>query len=88
MVIQWSEEDKCFIVTLPEFEGAKTHGETYAQAARMGRDLIESFFMWYKQDGKPLPRPNVWMDDLQNKEGRSTAPSRRRRIDRVLTESQ
>ena len=33
MVIQWSEEDDAFLVTLPEWEGRVfnpvTHGETY-----------------------------------------------------------
>jgi antitoxin HicB len=60
MLIQWSDEDKVFIVTLPEFDDAKTHGETYEEAVRMGKDLIESFFIWYAQDGKPLPRPATY----------------------------
>ncbi len=29
MVIQWSDEDQVFVVTLPEFHGAQSHGETY-----------------------------------------------------------
>ena len=57
MLIQWSDEDEVYIVTLPEFDGAKTHGETYSKAATQGELLIESFVMWYEQDGKPLPAP-------------------------------
>jgi predicted RNase H-like HicB family nuclease len=49
-----------FIVTLPEFEDARTHGETYEKAARQGRLLIESFVMWYGQDGKELPAPDTF----------------------------
>jgi predicted RNase H-like HicB family nuclease len=60
MVIHWSDEDDAFIVTLPEFDNARTHGETYEQAVREGKDLIESFIMWYEQDGKPLPEPNLY----------------------------
>ena len=60
MLIQWSDEDQVFIVTLPEFENARTHGETYEKAARQGRLLIESFIMWYEQDGKPLPAPSLF----------------------------
>jgi len=26
----------------------------------LGKDLIESFFMWYEQDGKTLPEPRVF----------------------------
>ena len=65
MLIRWSDEDELYIVTLPEFDNAMTHGETYERAARMGRDLIESFVMWYGQDGKPLPeaRKFVFEDD-------------------------
>ena len=58
MLIQWSDEDDAFIVTLPEFQNAHTHGETYEKAAKQGRLLIESFIMWYRQDGKALPEPN------------------------------
>ena len=60
MLIRWSDVDKVYIATLPEFEGANTHGETYEKAAREGRLLIESFIMWYEQDGKPLPEPHTF----------------------------
>lgn len=31
MIIQWSEEDNCFLVALPDFPGSywRTHGDTY-----------------------------------------------------------
>ncbi len=35
IMIQWSEEDQCFVVFLPEFEDVMqpvTHGETYEEA--------------------------------------------------------
>jgi len=32
MVLQWSDEDQIFMVTLPEFENARSHGETRAEA--------------------------------------------------------
>jgi predicted RNase H-like HicB family nuclease len=60
MVIQWSPENDCYIVTLPEFDNALTHGDTYAEAARMGKDLIDSFRLWYRQDGKSLPPASIW----------------------------
>jgi predicted RNase H-like HicB family nuclease len=65
MLIQWSDVDEVFIVTLPEFENAKTHGETYDKAARQGRLLVESFVMWYEQDCKALPEPQTFpMDEV------------------------
>jgi predicted RNase H-like HicB family nuclease len=62
MEIRWSDDDGVFIVTLPEFENARTHGKTYEQAAKSGHELIESFFLWYGQDGKPLPEPKVFVN--------------------------
>ena len=33
IIIQWSEEDKCFVVSLPEWgEFCHTHGDTYEEA--------------------------------------------------------
>ena len=57
MVIQWSDEDRTFIVTLPEFDNLRTHGDTYEQAVRQGKDLIESCIIWWKKDRRPLPKP-------------------------------
>jgi predicted RNase H-like HicB family nuclease len=61
MLIRWSDEDKTYIVTLPEFNNAKTHGDTYERAAKMGKELIESFIIWHKQDGEPLPTANKFV---------------------------
>jgi predicted RNase H-like HicB family nuclease len=64
MVIQWSDEDQVFMVTLPEFDNAKTHGQTRIQAVRQGQDLIESFILWYGQDNKPLPEPRKYAEPV------------------------
>jgi predicted RNase H-like HicB family nuclease len=61
MLIRWSDEDELYIATLPEFDRAKAHGTTYEKAAKSGRELIESFIMWYEQDGKPLPEPHKFV---------------------------
>jgi predicted RNase H-like HicB family nuclease len=45
MVIQWSNEDHVFMVSIPEFPGNFTHGETCGRAVERGRDLIESLIM-------------------------------------------
>jgi predicted RNase H-like HicB family nuclease len=66
MLIRWSDEDQVYIVTLPEFDNAKTHGETYEKAAKMGRELIESFVLWNKQDGKPLPPPRKFVFEQEH----------------------
>jgi predicted RNase H-like HicB family nuclease len=58
MLIQWSDEDKAYVVTLPEFGPyAHTHGATYEEAARQGQDAIESLIEAYQAEGWPLPEP-------------------------------
>jgi antitoxin HicB len=60
IVIQWSHEDRAYIVSIPEFPGTFTHGETHEEAVKQGRNLIESLIMWAEQDGKPLPEPQIF----------------------------
>jgi predicted RNase H-like HicB family nuclease len=62
MIIQWSEEDHCFLVSLPDFPGQKwrTHGETYEEAVANGKEALESLIISYKADGESLPEPNIY----------------------------
>ncbi len=58
MLIQWSDEDQLFIVSLPEFGPyCHTHGSTYEEAAKMGQECLESLIDAYQAWGKPLPEP-------------------------------
>ncbi len=59
MVIQWSDEDDCFLVALPDFPGQywRTHGETYEEAVANGKEAIESLILAYEADDEPLPSP-------------------------------
>ena len=54
MLIQWSDEDKIFVVTIPEFEGRVmmpcTHGDSYEDAVQAGKEVIETFLeIWMKK---------------------------------------
>jgi predicted RNase H-like HicB family nuclease len=61
MLIQWSDEDKAYLVTLPEFGPyAKTHGANYEEAARHGREALESLIEAYLAEGRPLPEPTKY----------------------------
>jgi len=64
MIIQWSDEDQVYIVTLPEFGGCKTHGKTYEEAARMGQEVLEMLVEAYQADGSPLPEPAKHDDEF------------------------
>jgi predicted RNase H-like HicB family nuclease len=58
-LIQWSEEDQAYIVTLPEFPHCRTHGETYEEAVQHGQEALESVIESYLEEGLPLPAPNL-----------------------------
>lgn len=59
MVIRWSDEDGAFLVTLPEWEGRVfgpvTHGATYEEAVRNGRDALMALIASAVKRGEPLP---------------------------------
>ncbi|MDJ0579490.1 type II toxin-antitoxin system HicB family antitoxin [Crocosphaera sp.] len=57
IVIQWSDEDQCYIVSLPEFgKYARTHGDTYEEAVKNAQDVLELLI----EDNKNLPQPNIY----------------------------
>lgn len=61
MLIQWSDEDHLFIVSLPEFGPfCHTHGSTYGEAARKGRECLESLIEAYEAEGWSLPKPKKY----------------------------
>src|SRR2546421_499203 len=42
VIIQWSDEDQVYVVSLPEWGPyAKTHGSTYAEAAANAQEVLE-----------------------------------------------
>jgi antitoxin HicB len=42
MVIQWSDEDQIYVVSLPEWgKYAQTHGSTYEDAVRNGQEVLQ-----------------------------------------------
>ena len=64
MVIRWSDADNVYIADLPEFgDGAKTHGDTYEDAAKNGREVLEMLVEDYLRSGEPLPRPQKYPDE-------------------------
>lgn len=68
VIIQWSEEDKCFVVLLPEFDDIMqpvTHGETYEEAIQNAQEVIELLVETYQEEGKPLPIPKTLGQEYQ-----------------------
>jgi predicted RNase H-like HicB family nuclease len=63
MLIQWSDEDQAYVVTLPEWEAAghacRTHGATYSEAASKGEEMLAFVLDAARHDGDALPQPNI-----------------------------
>lgn len=59
MVIEWSDEDDAYIVTVPELPGCMTHGATHVEAVQQGEDAIESWLDAAIAWGRPIPEPRV-----------------------------
>jgi antitoxin HicB len=60
LIIQWSEEDNCFVVLLPEFEDVMqpvTYGNTYEEAIDNAKEVLELLIESYHQEEKELPEP-------------------------------
>ena len=63
MLIEWSEEDQAFLVTLPEWSDhvlmPATHGDTYTEAVQHGQEVLHMLLESAMQDGKAPPSPKT-----------------------------
>ncbi len=63
MVIEWSEEDEAFLVTLPEWSDRVimpvTHGSTYGEAVQNGQEVLEMLVDNAIQDKEAPPPPKT-----------------------------
>ena len=57
MIIQWSDEDQAYVVSLPDFPSAHTHGESYEVAARNGEAALELLVENLQAMQTTLPAP-------------------------------
>ncbi len=63
MVVQWSEADQAYLVTLPEWEGRVfnpvTHGATYEDAIQQGHEALAALVASARHHNERLPEPQV-----------------------------
>lgn len=58
IIIEWSAEDRAFVVSLPEWgDLVHTHGGTYEEALRRGTELIALLVAARRGRDEPLPTP-------------------------------
>ncbi len=61
IVIQWSDEDRLYVVSLPEFgQFAHTHGETYEEALKNAQEVLDLLVEGYQEEERPLPEPQIF----------------------------
>ncbi|WP_341734156.1 type II toxin-antitoxin system HicB family antitoxin [Microcoleus sp. EPA2] len=62
-IVQWSEVDRLFLVTIPEFGDRVimpcTHGETREQAIHNGEEVIEMYLEAWEAEGESIPEPRT-----------------------------
>lgn len=77
ILLEWDDRDDIYVVTLPEWPGCHTHGETADQAVRHALEVIEMLVDSRQDDGRPLPQPRNFAaaelerDRFASVEGRS-----------------
>jgi antitoxin HicB len=63
ILIEWSDEDQAYLVTLPEWANRVvmpvTHGDTYSEAVKNGQEVLELLVNSTVHDGEPLPLPKT-----------------------------
>jgi predicted RNase H-like HicB family nuclease len=64
MAIQWSDEDQAYIVSFPEWEAhgliGHTHGDTYDEAVKNGREVLAMLINSARAEGETLPAPRLF----------------------------
>ena len=64
MLIEWSQDDEAYLVTLPEWEGRVfgpvTHGETYEEAVARGKEAVDALVASAQKHGESLPAPRPY----------------------------
>ncbi|GAX41176.1 hypothetical protein NIES4075_21450 [Tolypothrix sp. NIES-4075] len=60
IIIQWSDQDNCYVVSLPEWgEFCHTHGDTYEEAVKNAQEVLEMLISSSLEDGELLPEPQT-----------------------------
>jgi predicted RNase H-like HicB family nuclease len=61
-IVEWSEEDQCYVGSSPGLILGGCHGSDEKDVFAQLCDIVEEVIELYKQDGKPLPPPTTGRD--------------------------
>ena len=57
LIVFWSDEDRRFVVEVPELPGCMADGETYDQAVQNAQTIISEWIETAKSLGREIPEP-------------------------------
>ena len=61
-IVEWSEEDQCFVGSCPGLFYGGCHGDNEQEVFAELCELVEKTVEVYKKEGKPLPPPTAGKD--------------------------
>lgn len=61
-LVEWSEEDQCYVGSAPGLLFGGCHGDDEKQVFNELCDIVEETIQSYKVDGKPLPPATSGLD--------------------------
>ncbi|MBD2313875.1 type II toxin-antitoxin system HicB family antitoxin [Desertifilum sp. FACHB-1129] len=56
-IVYWSEEDRAFIVEVPELPGCAADGDTYQEALQNAEIVVQEWIETAKTLGRSIPKP-------------------------------
>jgi len=56
-IVEWSEEDQCYIGSIPGWIGKCCHGNDEMEVYKEICEIVDEWIEIYKKDGRPLPPP-------------------------------
>ena len=56
-LVEWSEEDGCFVGSAPPLIGPCCHGDDEVEVYRQLSSIVEEWIETLEKDGRPLPDP-------------------------------
>ncbi len=62
MIVSWSENDNCYIVSVPDLPGCMADGETPEKAVENAQVIIAEWIETAQLLGRAIPKPSLFAD--------------------------
>jgi predicted HicB family RNase H-like nuclease len=58
-IVEWSDEDQCYVGSVPGWIGPCCHGDDEAEVYKELCDVVAEWIDIYEKEGRPLPPPTA-----------------------------